>query len=69
MRRTRFPEFAGVTEKFGLLTFLIFSYPLTWKNLFDGWENAGTQLWVFPALGAMALLLLSLGLKNLTSNT
>ena len=66
LRRTRFSGFAGVTEKFGLLTFLIFSYPLTWKDLFDGWENAGTQLWVFPVLGAMALLLLSLGLKNLT---
>jgi uncharacterized membrane protein len=65
LRRTKFPGFAGVTEKLGLLTFLIFSYPLTWKNLFDGWENTGKQLWIFPALGTLALLLLSLGLKNL----
>jgi uncharacterized membrane protein len=66
LRRTKFPGFASVTEKLGLLTFLIFSYPLTWKNFFNGWGNAGTQPWVFPALGALALLLLSLGLKNLT---
>ena len=68
LRRGVFFEFADVTEKFGLLAFLIFVYPLTWKNFF-GWENSEIRQWFFPALAAFALLLLTAGLRNLTALT
>jgi uncharacterized membrane protein len=66
LRGTKFSEFAGVTEKLGLLIFLIFAYPLTWKEFFD-WGNSEACQWIFPALGALALLLLAAGIKNLRS--
>ncbi|MGO9586725.1 MAG: DUF2157 domain-containing protein [Limisphaerales bacterium] len=69
LRRTPFSEFAGVTEKLGLLAFLIFVYPLTWKNFFGGWENTEIRQWFFPALAALALLLLAAGLRNLRALT
>jgi uncharacterized membrane protein len=69
LRRTPFSEFAEVTEKLGLLTFLIFVYPLTWKNFFGGWENTEIRQWFFPALAAIALLLLAAGLRNLRALT
>jgi uncharacterized membrane protein len=68
LRRGVFSEFAGVTEKLGLLAFLIFVYPLTWKDFF-GWENSEIRQWFFPALGVLALLLPAAGLKNLTALT
>jgi uncharacterized membrane protein len=68
LRRGVFSEFAGVTEKLGLLAFLIFVYPLTWKDFF-GWENSEIRQWFFPALGVLALLLPAVGLKNLTALT
>ena len=68
LRRGVFSEFAGVTEKLGLLGFLIFVYPLTWKHFF-GWENPEIRQWFFPALGVFALLLSAAGLKNLTALT
>jgi len=64
LRRTTFSEFAGVTEKLGLLGFLVFAYPLTWKEFF-GWDNPKSLLWIFPALGVVALLLLAAGIRNL----
>ncbi len=64
LRGTKFSEFAGVTEKLGLPAFLIFVYPLAWKEFF-GWENPEIRQWFFPALGAFALLLLAAGIKNL----
>ena len=68
LRRTPFSEFAGVTEKLGLLAFLIFFYPLTWKHFF-GWENSEIRRWFFSALAALALLLLAAGLRNLRALT
>lgn len=64
LRRGAFAEFAGVTEKLGLLAFLIFFYPQTWKD-FSGWDNSDIQQWLFPALGLVALLPLAGGVKNL----
>ena len=58
-----------MTEKLGLLAFLVFVYPLTWKDFFGGWENPEIRQWVFPALGVLALLLPAIGLKNLTALT
>jgi uncharacterized membrane protein len=68
LRRTPFAEFAGVTEKLGLLAFLIFVYPLTWKEFF-GWENPEIRQWFFPALGLFTLLLLAVGIRNLRALT
>jgi uncharacterized membrane protein len=67
LRATKFSGFAGVAEKLGLLAFLIFIYPLTWKNFFGGWENSGIHQWIFPALAVFALLLLAGGIKNLAA--
>jgi len=69
LRRSAFAEFAGVTEKLGLLAFLIFFYPQTWKNFFGNWNNPETQQWIFPALGLVALALLAIGIKNLRALT
>jgi uncharacterized membrane protein len=69
LRRTTFSEFAGVTEKLGLFAFLIFIYPLTWKDFFGGWEDSEIHQWVFPTFGVFALLLPAIGLKNLTALT
>jgi len=69
LRRGVFSEFAGVTEKLGLLAFLIFIYPLTWKEFFVRWDNSEIQQWFFPALAVFALLLLVAGFKNLTALT
>jgi uncharacterized membrane protein len=68
LRPTRFSEFAGVTEKLGLLAFLVFTYPLTWKDFF-GFENSEFRQWFFPVLSVFALLLSAVGLKNLTALT
>ena len=69
LRRRTFSKFAGVTEKLGLLAFLIFTYPLTWKNFFGGWGNSEIRQWFFPALGLFALLLLAAGIRNLRALT
>ena len=68
LRGTKFSEFAGVTERFGLLLFLVFVYPLAWKAFFGG-DTSEAHQWVCPALGAFALLLLAGGIKNLHSLT
>jgi uncharacterized membrane protein len=69
LRRGTFSGFAGVTEKLGLLTFLIFVYPLTWKDFFGRWDNPEVQRWFFPAFAVFALLLLVAGFRNLTALT
>jgi uncharacterized membrane protein len=65
LRRGPFADFAGVTEKFGWLIFLIFFYPLTWKDFFGDWSHPGSRLWIFPVLGGIALLPLAAGIRNL----
>ena len=69
LRRTPFFEFAGVTEKLGLFAFLIFVYPLTWKDFFGGWENSEIRQWFFPALSLVVLLPLAVGIKNFRALT
>ncbi|MDE3068053.1 MAG: DUF2157 domain-containing protein [Verrucomicrobiota bacterium] len=69
LRRGAFADFAGVTEKLGLLVFLTFFYPLTWKDFFGGWENPETRPWFFPVLGLVALASLVTGVKNLRALT
>jgi uncharacterized membrane protein len=69
LRRGVFSEFSGVTEKLGLLAFLIFVYPLTWKDFYGGWENSEIRQWFFPVLGLFALLPLAAGIRNLRALT
>ena len=66
LRGTNFSIFAGVTEKLGMAAFLICVYPMAWKDFF-GWDHSELCSWIFPALGAFALLLSALGVKNLTA--
>src|ERR1035437_6406385 len=67
LRRTSFAEFASPMEKLGLLAFLAFAYPLTWGILYRQHEGLATlSPWIFPALAALALLLLAGGLPVLT---
>ena len=69
LRRGAFADFAGVTEKFGLLAFLVFFYPLTWKEFFGGWNNSEVHERYLPVLGLVALLALASGVKNLRALT
>ncbi len=64
LRRGAYTEFAGVTEKLGLLLFLSFFFPLTWK-VFAGAGNSETHTWLLPAFGLVALVPLAAGLRNL----
>jgi uncharacterized membrane protein len=68
LRRGAFADFAPPTEKLGLLAFLVFFFPLTWKEAFD-WRSGDINNWVFPALGLIAIILPAFGLKNLRSLT
>jgi len=68
LRATTFFEFAGVAEKSGLVLFLIFIFPLTWRDFFGAENNEG-QNWIFPALGAASILLFAIGTKNLRALT
>ena len=69
LRPGAFREFAGATEKFGLLVFLVCFYPLTWKVFSGNWENAEIGKWLFPALGLVVLLPLATGIKNVRALT
>lgn len=68
LRRSRFAEFSGVTERLGLLVFLLFAYPLTW-GVFGRHHEVGVAEWLFPTMCALALAGCVFGastLKNLT---
>lgn len=71
LRRTNhWTDFASVTEKFGLLIFHGFAYPMTWKLSFlggDNWPAAG--LAVFLGLAGLAAALMAAGLKSEKSLT
>ena len=68
LRRGAFADFAPPTEKLGLLAFLVFFFPLTWKDNFN-WRSGDINNWIFPALGLVALALLAAGIKNLRALT
>lgn len=68
LRRGAFADFAGITEKFGLLLFLAFIFPAAWKDCFSSF-GAETNLWVLPALGLLALAALIIGATNLRDLT
>jgi hypothetical protein len=67
LRRTSFAEFASPMENLGLLAFQVFAYPLTWGMLYRQHEGLATvSLWIFPALAALAVLLMAVGVPALT---
>jgi uncharacterized membrane protein len=67
LRRTSFAEFASPMENLGLLAFQVFAYPLTWGMLYRQHGGLATvSLWIFPALAALAVLLMAVGVPALT---
>lgn len=71
LRRTTFVEFAGPTEKLGLLALLICFYPQTWKDFYGGWHEREllSNVWVFASMGLIALALLAAGINKLATLT
>lgn len=70
LRRTSFAEFASPTEKFGLLAFQSFVFPLTWGVFYRNGMGLGqSSPWIFPGLSLVALLLLTAGIPALTNLT
>jgi len=68
LRKSFRKDFSVVAETFGLLVFVIFSYPLTWAGFLSrGDRSAELSQWILPALGALAALLVAFGCRNLTS--
>jgi uncharacterized membrane protein len=66
LRCTAFASFAKVTERLGLLVFLIFAYPLTWQGFLDDYHHAVTgSYWILPVLAVVGVALVTLGAKNL----
>ncbi|HMP82880.1 MAG TPA: DUF2157 domain-containing protein [Verrucomicrobiota bacterium] len=66
LRRTRFADFAKVTERLGMLGMLVFAYPLTWGI----WADRGSwlpevQTWIFPKMCVAALALVAAGMSSL----
>jgi uncharacterized membrane protein len=70
LRRTAFAEFAGPTEKLGLLAVQICAFPLTWGILYRNGGSLGEySTGIFPLLALGGLLLLGVGLPALTNLT
>ena len=67
LRRTSFAEFAGPTEKLGLLAVQTFAFPLSWGVFYKNGITGQESPWVFPALGVLALILLAAGVPALTN--
>lgn len=66
LRRGAFASFAKITERIGLLAFLMFAYPLTWQGFLNNFHHAATgSYWILPALAAVAVALIALGARNL----
>lgn len=65
LRRGAFTSFAKVTERFGMLALLVFTYPLTWQGFLSGGhlEAVGAR-WVLPVLAVVAMALVAFGAKN-----
>jgi uncharacterized membrane protein len=66
LRLTRSSEFASPTEKFGLLAFQLFSYPLTWGDFFPHRGVENSCAWIFPILCAIALIFLVTGVVKIS---
>jgi len=69
LRGTKSFDFAEPTEKLGLLALLVFSYPLTWEDIFRGPNLETSYAWILPALCAIALVSLVPGVMKLSGVT
>jgi len=70
LRRSRFADFAGPTEKLGLLAVQTFAFPMTWQIFYKGERSVGQiSPWVFPILCLLALALLVGGIPRLSNLT
>jgi uncharacterized membrane protein len=68
LRRGANRDFPAVAERFGLLAFAVFSYPLTWAGFLSwGYYDAPLNQWLLPGLGALAVLLVALDIRNLSA--
>ena len=68
LRRTAFAEFAGPTEKLGLLAVQMFAFPLTWGVFYKTGGTVGQASgWIFPALCVLAIVLFAGGVPALTN--
>lgn len=66
LRRGAFAAFAKVTERLGLVTFLVFAYPLTWQGFLDDYSQAVIgSYWILPSLAVVVIALVALGAKHL----
>lgn len=70
LRRTPYREFAGPSEKLGLLAVQTFAFPLTWEVFYRSESSLGRSAgWIFPALIVLGLVLLAVGVPGLTNLT
>lgn len=70
LRRTSFADFAGATEKLGLLIFHLFAFPLTWGIFYHGGKDLSAQSYrVLAGLALLALALPAFGLRGETRLT
>jgi uncharacterized membrane protein len=69
LRGTKSSDFAEPTEKLGLLAFLVFSYPLTWEDIFRGPNLETSFAWILPALCVIALFSIVPGVMKLSGVT
>jgi uncharacterized membrane protein len=70
LRRSRFADFAGPTEKLGLLAMQTFAFPMTWQVFYKSERSVGQiSPWVFPILCLLALALLAGGIPRLSNLT
>lgn len=66
LRRSAFANFAKVTERLGLLLFLVFVYPLTWQGFLDDYHDAvAGSYWILPALAVVVMALVAFGARKL----
>jgi uncharacterized membrane protein len=68
LRRGANRKFSTVAVTFGLTAFALFAYPLTWAGFLSwGYRHAELNQWLLPVLGALAVLLVVLGCRNLSA--
>jgi hypothetical protein len=66
LRRGAFADVAKATERFGLVLFLVFVYPLTWQGFLDDYRDAvAGSYWILPAMAVVVIALVALGARKL----
>ncbi len=66
LRSGAFANFAKVTERLGMLLFLIFVYPLTWQGFLGEYQSAAVgSFWILPAMAVLVMVLVAVGTRKL----